>query len=89
MSERCCRTCTSFKWTEGKTGECRHDPPVPFMLALPTGPSLLGAPGKMNNVALQVRFPSSWPAVREEHWCRAGYEAKANGKEPEAEPFGS
>ena len=76
--QRACRNCTSFKWVDGKMGECRHDPPVPFMLALPTGSPLLGTPGKMNNVGLKVVHPAAWPAVSENQWCRNGYEAKPN-----------
>lgn len=88
MTERRCENCVSYHKIEGGAGECRRDPPVPFMLTIPSGPSILGAPGKMNSVGLQVRFPSSWPAVKDQHWC-GKHQVRPNGKEPEAEPSGS
>ena len=85
MMERHCKNCTAFKWIEGKTGECRRNPPTPFMVGMPTGPQILGT----KQTRVQFQFPAAWPPVMEDQWCVTGYEAKVyNGKEPEAEPSG-
>lgn len=87
---RNCETCQFFKWIEGKKGECRHSPPTPFMLALPSPPTVLGT----NRAGLQVQFMSSFPPVQKNHWCgshdwklRAAMD-QADGEGPEAEPSG-
>ena len=86
---RACKNCASYKWVEGNMGECRHGPPTAFMLALPSGTSVLGPGGQPGTMGLKVVHPAAWPAVREDQWCVTGYRPRAlNGKGPGAEPSG-
>ncbi len=80
MTERRCKTCESFKWVDGKKGECRHSPPTPFMLGIPAGSSVLGPGGSPGQMGLRVVHPAAWPAVQEDHWCSTGYSSKDDAK---------
>ena len=66
-----CKTCAFFNplSEDGESGECRRHPPQPFMLAVPVGTPILGAPGKINNQGLKIQFPVAWPGIMSFAWC--------------------
>ncbi len=77
MTERRCKNCTSYKWVEGKTGECRFHPPKPFMVAIPVpNSSLLGPANQPKAMQIQTQFTAAYPMVKEDLWCKTGYEPK-------------
>jgi len=69
--QRECKTCLFFNpmSEDGENGECRRHPPQSFMMAMPTGTPILGAPGKMNNQGIRIQFPAAWPGVKSFAWC--------------------
>lgn len=78
MSERRCKNCTSFKWTSGGEGVCRYNPPTTFMALIPVGSPIFKAGGSAQGI--EPRFTASWPPVKEDQWCRTGWEAKDENK---------
>ena len=72
MMERRCESCSFFKLRGGKVGDCRRNPPTPFMVGMPTGPQILGT----KQTRMQFQFPAAWPVVQTNHWC-GEYHAKS------------
>lgn len=66
-----CKTCRFFNLMseDRENGECRRHPPQVFMMAMPVGTPILGAPGKMNNQGVQIKFPAAWPGIKSFAWC--------------------
>ena len=67
---RSCGDCESYQLTRENHGECRYNPPTTFMLAMPSGPPILGPMGSAKAVGVKMSFPAAWPLVQANLWCR-------------------
>jgi len=72
-NQKMCASCAAWHPPEpgGTMGQCRLNPPVPFMAMATTQQSRLSVPDpRQQQQAVQPIFPSAWPISPADGWCR-------------------